>query len=32
LTASDFNNSKETIAPVPVTRVNDDRWKVERKP
>lgn len=31
LTASDFNSSKETIAPVPVTRVSDDRWRVERK-
>lgn len=31
LTASDFNNSRETIAPVPVTRVSDDRWRVERK-
>lgn len=32
LTASDFNISKETIVPVPVTRVGDDRWRVERKP
>lgn len=31
LTATDFNSSKETILPVPVTRVSDERWMVERK-